>query len=396
MLRFICGNTGGGKSTFATGLLIDELRQTTRPIITNLALRLNPWVDKKGHAQMGLLEYLRFTYQKTFDAERRIIFLEPNQVQRFFAVRAVIPAEGPIQVITLDRAPDGRFHFDGTYTGCAYFIDEAHEYFRQKDWNKLGDETISWSSQNRRCGDDAWMLSQKPKLVAVQFRDLSTDCYHMVNRAYSRFLLWKQPDVITYEQFVTTPPAPNEPCVRFGSLRWPRRLLQQCFDTAAGAGVSGTIADLGQGAKGLPWWTIPIGLLLIVLAGGVLLRACTAIINRAVGGVGKPIRAGQVVPIRSNSAPIPPAALPATPKPHVSNEHPVPARTNRPSVAAALGISNHATNVYVMGTAHGQAGWAVSWSDGTVSRARTVEDLGRELLIDGVFYQRSNGQNKPR
>ena len=70
MMRAVIGVKGAGKSKFATIRLIEELRSSTRAIVTNLALEFQPWVDAKGVARPGLLRVLQDTYGSNFDAVR--------------------------------------------------------------------------------------------------------------------------------------------------------------------------------------------------------------------------------------------------------------------------------------------------------------------------------------
>jgi hypothetical protein len=305
MIRFVCGKTGGGKSQFVTSKIIECLQTTDRMIVTNVALELDPWVrmvkpligKPKCTPQLGLLAVLRQVYGDDFDARKRIAFLTTEeQLRRFYAYRPKQTDEGvslveiPLQV---DRqAKDRRFVFDGgQHAWCLYAIDELHEYLPASGWKETEGETQSWASQNRRAGDDVYCMTQAPELVALAFRRQSLECYTMVNHAYRTMGRIRHPEVLRYKIHLNTPPKDSEPALRGGGIEFPRELLQQCYDTAKGAGVSGAGADIGTKAPGLPWWSVIV--LFASLFGVVLLMSygCNYGLKKVLGrtfGAGAP------------------------------------------------------------------------------------------------------------
>ena len=86
-IEFICGKPGGGKSMYATKLIIDELTKGHRPIVTNLALnlaRLQEYLDELG-VKVHVID--------------RVRLLEKEQITEFYRYRGVdlvldLPDEG--------------------------------------------------------------------------------------------------------------------------------------------------------------------------------------------------------------------------------------------------------------------------------------------------------------
>jgi len=276
MLRFVCGYTGGGKSQFAAGQLITELRSGNRCIITNLAVEMGPWVDGRGKARRGLKESLIQQYHEDFDCERRVRILRDDEVRYFFRHRRYLdPISNEVVEGYIADSGDRRFHFDGSrWRGVCYIIDEGHEYFPASAWKEIGDETQSWASQNRRCGDDAWVLTQDPELVAKPFRRQSKECFSLVNHGHLRAGMFRQLDTIKWALYQTTPPGKSDHSLATGSMEYGREFLRGVYNTAKGAGVKGSAADIGYRAKGMHLgWIVPI-VIVAMLGIGVLFRGC--------------------------------------------------------------------------------------------------------------------------
>lgn len=262
MITFCSGKPGGGKTKLAVLELVEEIRRGKRMIVTNMAIRMDPWVDGKGVARSGLERSLQDKFGDTFDCRQRICLIDDDEVKRFYAVRPTI-VEGRQVKQVLSEEEDGRFRLKvgAGFEGVAYFIDEAHEFFSAREWAKTGKEVLSWASQQRRAGDDCWFLSQVVNNVEKQLRGVSQQCYWVTNHRLASLGVFRQPDVISYRLFSSTPPAPTEMSLRKGIVRYDKEFVHALYDTAAGVGVTGRGADIGQRAKGLHWSFLPIVLL---------------------------------------------------------------------------------------------------------------------------------------
>lgn len=376
MLRFITGKTGGGKTQFAVGKVIDALRETKMPIVTNMALRLDPWVNGRGDPYKGLIRTLQDKFGDDFDARRRIHFLtDDRQIERFFAVRPLVPEDKdePVKVLEVPRSEDGRWHFDGTkYPPCVFIIDEGHEYWPQKEWQRLGKETESWASQNRRSGDECYIITQEAELVAKPFRRQSLECYWMVNHGYRALMMFRQPELIKYSLYLSTPPTPSEPHLRMGTLGYPRGFLQGCYDTASGAGVAGGAADIGRKIKGLPWWSSILIVIGLLIASGFALSGCVNIVAATIRNKAPKVPEQIVAPM-------------AKLMPQVTNSAPAPVVAPSPVFIPELPRVEAQTNV-VTGYAISGKGGAVVFDDGSRLMADRVKVMGREIAVDGIIY----------
>jgi len=376
MIRFVSGKPGGGKSLYAVLSLVEELRATHRFIVTNLALELRPWVDGGGKARKGLLALLQDKYGSTFEAERRILFLADEAVPRFFAVRPLWNADTQsVDVNVLPKEEDGRFRLSAGRGGVAYFIDEAHEFFAARDWQKTGKETLSWASQQRRAGDDAWMVTQVVNNVEKQLRGVSQECVHLVNHRLLRIAMFRQPDALSYRVYGSTPPAPNEHWLAAGKLQCDREWIYGCYNTARGVGVAGNKADIGVRAKGLHW----MNLFWMFLVLGVVCY----IANKAVqAGVGKATRlAGPVHSAVSNVTVVPrPAIVPPSTVPRsreVAPDLPRDVKPDyRPWVVASF-LKGSTSQAFRSGS--------LLMSDGRMVPGTNIAEVFNGWVVDGRF-----------
>lgn len=278
MIRFIGGKPRAGKTKRAVVWIIEILRTTSLPIVTNIALELKPWVDGKGKPRRGLLRVLQDKYGSTFDAERRLFLLADQDVRRFYSIRPKVPKESweSVEVLRVPECEDGKWRFDGDkYSSCAYLIDEAHVYFpgaavAGTKGMRLTPELLGYASQAGRCGDLVFFLSQVLMNVDKQLRGVAQECHWMTNHVHCQMGPFRQGDRISYRVYATTPPATGEVWLTKGSLRYERDDIDSSYNTAAGVGVTGnTAADIGRKAKGIPSYFI--GLLILGLAMGAYL-----------------------------------------------------------------------------------------------------------------------------
>lgn len=406
MIHFVAGKPGNGKSLFAAWLIILELVFGRRPIVTNLALRLHPWVDGKGKARKGLIRFLEDEYGESFDAARRVLLLDDTQVKRFYAYRPLIPPlEGEErQIHVIPQADDGRFRFTPDLPGCFQVVDEIHEHFGARDWQTTGREALSWGSQHRRAGDEMYAVTQVVNNVEKQFRGISQECIIMVNHGFRTVGMFRQPNIITLRVYSTTPPAPMEVPMRFERLKFNRQKVYEVYDTASGVGVTGRKADIGTKAKGWPWWTV----ILLVLGGMVGLWLLIKVYFVGVKHVAKMSMPG----MKRAAAEVATPMLPTNSAAKKAKSYDVVTIPQAGSVGELSGAVRVDPRIkpavkktkdeeeweLVAGLAQGSAGWSVTLANGVQFRAKSVIESGPELNIDGHIYRRApmNGVAKPK
>jgi len=386
MIRFIAGKPGNGKSLYAAWLIILELVYGNRPVVTNLALRMDPWVDGRGKARKGLVRFLEDEYGEGFDARRRVYLLNDTEVKRVYAYRPIVPKlEGEERVVhVIPKDGDGRFRFTSELPGVFQVVDEIHEHFGARDWQLTGREALSWASQHRRAGDDMYAVTQVVNNVEKQLRGVSQECICLVNHGYRMIGMFRQPNLITLRVYSTTPPSPMEQSMRFERLKFQREKVYEIYDTASGVGVAGRKADIGGKAKGLPPWMVIVFIIGAVVGASFLLRGF-------IGGL--KWGANKVLPIsmHNSTAVTPPGAKAVLERKRESYAVVTTGESREkmrvtPSLFSA---KKEEKPDLVSGLCHGSAGWVVTLSDGTQFRATSVIEAGPELNIDGHIYRRA-------
>lgn len=398
------GKPRAGKTKRVVIWLVEKLRTDHRPIVTNMALKMDPWVDGKGRPHKGLLRTLQDKYGETFDAERRVYVLKHSEVARFYAIRPEVPKDEsePREIKTVPRSDMWKFD-SNKYSNCCYAIDEAEVYFPSAAVDSArasheDPELLQWAKQAGRGGDDALFISQNLTWISIKLRKTCQECWWMVNHAHIPFSIFRRPDHITEETYMNCPPNPGEQYLRKAKLAYHREEIEGCYNTAEGVGVTGnSAADIGQRAKGLHWAFVP---------GGIVVLAIIAMFGlRALGDGVKAVWSNKVKPVKGTNelamASVGSDGFTAMQRAQLvgmfsklTNYIKEPVRAAGPGreVETKKKVKEPEYPVdQVIGIVRGRAGISVALDDGSVFMAREVEEFGREVAVDGVIYRRGKG-----
>lgn len=283
MIRFITGKPGGGKGLVAMKEIEEELVNGDRPIITNLAIRVNPWVRlirKKGSKsrkpEIGLKNYLLQKYGKDFDCEKRILILSPEDTKTFYLHRR--NCESWIQCPAVFKSRDDKkicVGFDASLAeqngGVLYVIDEAWAFFGSRDWQNTGEGVLFYAAQHRKLGDSLFIVTQHSKQVETALQRVAQDFSVVQNHSKKKIGFFRQPSVFSVATFSEVPTGRDtEPMART-VFKLDKEGLGACFDTAGGVGMGGgASADIGEKIRGIPF---PFIILAVFLIGGGLIFA---------------------------------------------------------------------------------------------------------------------------
>jgi hypothetical protein len=394
MITFVTGEKGCGKSTFGTEQLVEELRRTRRPIVTSLAIELDPWVDETGKAPCGLLKGLHQKFGDTFDAERRIFLLDEEGVKRFFACRPLIPREDfrPRKVKWLKQVgegPNSRFVLEKWAHGCCYIIDEVQETFKASTWRALEGETSGWAAAERRAGDEAWLLTQVLGNVAKPLRVQGNRLYYLVNHGHKQWFKFHMPRRITWAMYSSVENYGAEQAVDYGTLKYDRVWLQSLYNTSRGHGVVQTqAADIGRVAPGFSIWWIPVGGFVGCVLLGFMLHYGFIALNfgsrKVIGNVlGSP---GRTKPVSALSAGLARRVgfEPTNNVQYVSQPRSLPAEVKIP--VRHLPVEKY-SSWSVLTDSRGSQIWTVKTDLGATVFGKHGERIGSTIILDGVEYQ---------
>jgi hypothetical protein len=301
MIRFVGGVTGGGKSLYAfTHILVPELLQGTRRVVTNLPVRvdaLQAYLDEHASAPVHVLD--------------RIRILDDSQMYQFFRYRGsdASPVDLPVN---LEGLPVFPAEGDG---GVLYILDELHIFFNAREWKKTGAGAIFYLSQHRKLSDDVICITQSIKNVDSQFRSLGATFSYVSNHRTATFRGFRRGSGFKVHTYLSPAVSANDVPVEITSFPLDRKLAD-CYDTAAGVGMgSGKKADLGAKAKGLPlsvlYWAIPLGAL-VFIGGGLW---ASQVVRGKLADIGqrKLVEPPPASPVAAPASVVPAAPPPASP-----------------------------------------------------------------------------------
>jgi hypothetical protein len=286
-ISFITGKPGGGKGLFAMKLILDELKsRNPRPVVTNLAIRPEPWVSGAGIPHLGLIAYLKKTQGVDFNLAGKVHVIDDEQAREFYRWRVV---DGKLVQADLSRSshsdtPDGIVTEHLNKGGVLYVVDEAWKFFGARDWQKTGKVALWYQAQHRKFGDDVMLCAQNTKQVDTAFRQLAQEFIVVQNHSKMRLGIFRQPELFSvscYDQ----PPGPAAVSMYRTVFRLDAVGIGGCYDTSAGVGLAGqTVADVGKKHKGLHWSVFIIGF----VVGLALLLMIPRLLGKGVGNLFKP------------------------------------------------------------------------------------------------------------
>jgi len=275
-IHFITGNPGGGKGLLAVQKICDELINDERPVITNLPVRIEPWVrvwrrfgQTHHKAEIGFREYLIKKFGKDFGIRDRLFFVEDQVVPEFFLWR---------------RGPDGKlFRLESKSVsgiveeydtndavkngGVCYVTDEAWRFWNSRKWQKTGTGLQFYSAQHRHLGDTWFIVTQKTAQCDKALHRVAQDFSVVTNQGKLPLGMFNRPDVFTVSVYDEAPTGARLDPIKRSVFRLDKKGLGSCYDTSAGTGIGGgSGADLNERKRGLPWWGILVLLFLFCVA----------------------------------------------------------------------------------------------------------------------------------
>jgi len=269
-ITFICGKPGGGKGLYGMQLLIDEIVKGRRPVVTNLAIRLGPWVNAAGSPQAGFMAYLQRKYGQTFDVERRLFLITDEQCGEFFRYRPDLAKGVLVECPVTEKDKNGAcVAYDTSAAvqlgGVVYLIDEGWKFWGAREWATNGKGALFYCAQHRKFGDDFLICTQNTKQIDTQMRMLAQDYHQIRNHGKERLGIFRQPGVFSVSIFAEPPTGASVPQART-VFRLDAAGIGGSYDTSAGVGLTGkAVADLGERKKGIHWAFIAAALVVLAV-----------------------------------------------------------------------------------------------------------------------------------
>jgi hypothetical protein len=266
-ITFITGKPGGGKGLVSMQQVVDELRLGKRCIITNLAIHVEPWVNSRLQPMCGLAAFLQRSFGSDFDVRKRVFVLSDDDIESFFLWRAVKVgdkwelkrAEPEVLVKGGEERVMG---FDASLGmssgGVLYIVDEAWHFYSSRRWQRTGEGLQFYNAQNRKFGDDVFIVTQHTKQIDPAIIRVAQDFWVVRNHGMMSIGLFRQPDVFSVRIYDSAPTGGQLSPMSTKLFRLDAAGLGQTYDTSAGVGLAvRSGADIGRRRRGLPWWGIP-------------------------------------------------------------------------------------------------------------------------------------------
>lgn len=248
-IKVLFGPGGSGKSLFQMQIIVKQLRESRRNIVTNLAIKVPEFCA-----------YLEKHYpDESLDLLGRLRILTEDETFEFWKYRGRLIWTGTEYDMIEDKGVNG----------VCYIIDEAGvSGFSATGWaakvgqSTRGERCLWYLDQQRKFGDDVFASTngRTPSQIAKPFRDKAHGFIKLWNGYLAQFGIFKGRGRFEWKEFLEEPGPKSEPILN-GVYHIDE--LAECYRTQDGVGVIGNAADKGARAKGIPiLWVIPAALVL--------------------------------------------------------------------------------------------------------------------------------------
>ncbi|MEM1223865.1 MAG: zonular occludens toxin domain-containing protein [Verrucomicrobiota bacterium] len=278
MIKLLFGKPGGGKSLFAVQEIIKYLKTyPDRQVCTNLELNeeemLLAGVDTERIILLRPEDDLRdetlyaYTGLKGLPALRRFFLVRHRE---FVALLWNKEEE-------IDWAPIYNARPD--YSGTLFVIDEVHKLFPARGWKDFDQRISTYFSEHRHLGDDVILISQHPKQVDSQIRQLVQTFTVAENMENRRIGILRGDARFRITDYASDPASPNVPKDHQYQYKVDTRVFK--FYKSSRAGAKG---DFTRKRPGIPFFWFKVFVPIAILAIGLIAYFSPKIMT---GGINK-------------------------------------------------------------------------------------------------------------
>ena len=279
MIHGVFGKLGSGKGLLAMDVIAKELMDGFRDIVTNVPIRIQPWVNGQGIAQIGLRAYLLEKLSPLSEDEvdeilKRVHVIEDiDQGFDLFLWRRDIDLGEWFKLDITKVDEKGRAErFDAEQIKKRHcnpilcVTDEAWQFYPNNGGWSRAPVLAFYSRQQRKLRDEWLIITQHPNDVDATLWNIAQDFWMCRNHGMERMGIFRQPSMFRVVVYLTNP-------AKGGALRSHEfyrvldKKLSQCYDTTAGVGITGGFkGDSNQKRKGLHIGWLVAALLLMVFS----------------------------------------------------------------------------------------------------------------------------------
>lgn len=270
MIYFWTGKPGDGKTLGAVRNIVEDLIRTEVFVVTNIPLvlpRLFEYIAKR-RPDFGIDEL-----------DRRVKVIDDAEVYEFYRHRSgglVLPWSPDKDCEAKDRLPRPEFvakmkenfglirQDDAYKLPVHYYIDEAHNFFSSREWATNGRGTLYYASQHRHLWDNVYLITQVMENVEKQLRGLVSETFQVRNQRRRSIGPVRMRPVFRVFAFYGVPTPAVQPYSNT-TFSLDAEGVASCYKTVGALGVH-TAPEKTRNKARLPWWTLPVGGAIAVLA----------------------------------------------------------------------------------------------------------------------------------
>jgi len=284
MIHGVFGKLGSGKGLLIIKRIADELLDGFRDVVTNVPVRVMPWVNGQGQPQIGLRAYIAEEMKGALsEAEldailaRLLVIEDIDKGADLFLWRRDGNTGEWFKLPTTHPDEKGRpSRFDAEpikARSCAPVLvatDEAWQFYPNNGGWARSPILPFYGRQQRKLRDEWYIITQHPTDVDSVVWNITQDFQVCRNHGMERMGIFRQPEIFRVLTYVTNPAKGNAIISHESIHRLDRKRLAQCYDTTAGVGISGGFkGDSNQQRKGIHVGWAVAGV--VVVVGGLVM-----------------------------------------------------------------------------------------------------------------------------
>lgn len=174
--RAIYGKPGGGKSYWSTAhVILGELLESERVIVTNVVLRMEAWVPylvSIGRSDVDFFGRVLLIGDDNLRLNAEYTQHGDEEVKNFWRFRG---HDSIVDPLTEQQIKDGQRPEIVDGKGVHYVLDELHEHLNSRQWMKTGPLLLWYIAKHRHYGDDVTWITQSVPNVDKQWRSVTQD-----------------------------------------------------------------------------------------------------------------------------------------------------------------------------------------------------------------------------
>jgi hypothetical protein len=277
MIHGVFGKLGSGKGLLVVDIIVKELIDGFRDIVTNVPLRILPWVNGQGLAQIGLRSYLIAKLYPLDESEvdeilNRVHVVEDIDLGSDLFLWRRDGDTGEWFKLTITKKDEkGRSErFDAEEIKKRHcnpvlcVTDEAWQFYTNNGGWARSPILPFYSRQQRKLRDEWFIVTQHPTDCDELFWKIAQDFWMCRNHGMERMGIFRQPKMFRVIIYLTNPAKGNAIRSHESYHRLDKK-LSQCYDTTAGVGMSGGFkGDANQKQAGLHIGWLVAGIVVLV------------------------------------------------------------------------------------------------------------------------------------